>query len=217
MQLQMEVCDLEVCDFIETRFVEYDNPFLFYQDVSALENPSSPYHNRGIILYMTPRVIIKQYTSSQPTSQQTTDDVREVVYSTDKGTNTPTSPKYIYMDVDIYPSRMNVEKWTQTQKELNPDYVVYHTIYWKLDEFSCVIVRRNREWFKTAFPKIEDCWNSIVKERVEGYEHRAPQNKKKIVPLPTEVIHANEETSIHTIKNMPDIKRTCLVKLDDNL
>ena len=204
MQLQMEVCDLDECDFIETRFVEYDNPFLFYQDVSALENSSSPYHNRGIILYMIPRVIINQNEEDKKDSKET----RSIITS-----NIPTSPKYIYMDVNIYPSRTNVETWMKQQKELNPEYVVYHTIYWKLDEFSCVFVRRNSEWFKSAFPKIEECWNFIVKEREEGYEHRAPQSKKKMPPLPTEVIHANEETNIHTVKNMPDMKHVCLVKL----
>ena len=32
MQLQMEVCDLYECDFIETKFLEYENEKEFYQD-----------------------------------------------------------------------------------------------------------------------------------------------------------------------------------------
>ena len=31
MQLQMEVCDLEECDFLETRFKEYDNEQAFLE------------------------------------------------------------------------------------------------------------------------------------------------------------------------------------------
>jgi putative phage-type endonuclease len=32
MQIQMEVCDLDVCDFIETRFKEYENETQFYSE-----------------------------------------------------------------------------------------------------------------------------------------------------------------------------------------
>ena len=32
MQLQMEVCGLDICDFLETRFKEYDDESTFYND-----------------------------------------------------------------------------------------------------------------------------------------------------------------------------------------
>ena len=32
MQLQMEVCDLNECDFLDTKFVEYENEEAFYDD-----------------------------------------------------------------------------------------------------------------------------------------------------------------------------------------
>jgi putative phage-type endonuclease len=42
MQLQMEVCDLEECDFVETKFTEYDSEIEFNADVSCLK--------KGVIL-----------------------------------------------------------------------------------------------------------------------------------------------------------------------
>jgi putative phage-type endonuclease len=43
MQLQMEVCDLDECDFLETKFTEYYDSTSFYSDVDD--------SHKGIILY----------------------------------------------------------------------------------------------------------------------------------------------------------------------
>ena len=45
MQVQMEVCDLDECDFLETRFVEYESEDVFIRDFSV-----SPFH-KGLIMY----------------------------------------------------------------------------------------------------------------------------------------------------------------------
>jgi hypothetical protein len=51
------------------------------------------------------------------------------------------------------------------------------TIYWYLDQYSCVLVRRNRLWFEEAVPILQRLWETIEKERETGYEHRAPKRK----------------------------------------
>jgi putative phage-type endonuclease len=43
MQLQMEVCDLDECDFLETKFTEYENSDLYWNDTSD--------KRKGIIMY----------------------------------------------------------------------------------------------------------------------------------------------------------------------
>jgi hypothetical protein len=43
MQIQMETCDLEECDFLETRFKEYPNDTAFYADELN--------QDKGVILY----------------------------------------------------------------------------------------------------------------------------------------------------------------------
>ena len=53
------------------------------------------------------------------------------------------------------------------------------TIYWKLDILSCVLVCRNRQWFKDNIYELHSLWTIIEKERVSGYEHRAPNRKQK--------------------------------------
>ena len=49
----------------------------------------------------------------------------------------------------------------------------------KLDEVSVVVVLRNKLWFDAAKPILEDLWGTIEKERVTGYQHRAPNSNKR--------------------------------------
>ena len=49
MQLQMEVCDLDECDFLETRFIEYDNYVDFKEDGTF--NYTKENKPKGIIMY----------------------------------------------------------------------------------------------------------------------------------------------------------------------
>jgi hypothetical protein len=51
--------------------------------------------------------------------------------------------------------------------------------YWKLDIVSCVLVCRNKQWFKDNINELAEIWATIVKERVSGFEHRAPNRKSK--------------------------------------
>jgi hypothetical protein len=44
---------------------------------------------------------------------------------------------------------------------------------------SCVLVPRNKDWFKNNVWEIEDIWATIKKERKDGYEHRAPNRRIK--------------------------------------
>ena len=79
--------------------------------------------------------------------------------------------------------------------------MLFNTLYWYLDEFCCVLIKRNRLWFESALPKIKEIWNIILKERVEGYEHRASKKKLK-----TDIV----------VKNLPLTNHICLVKLSEN-
>ena len=57
-----------------------------------------------------------------------------------------------------------------------------------MEEFSCVLIQRNRKWFENAVKHIEHTWNTILTERVDGYEHRAAKNAfRKLMFLSTMV------------------------------
>jgi hypothetical protein len=160
MQLQMEVCDLDECDFLETRFTEYSQYQEFindtiddiYEDEEGIEfrniTLSSDNKQKGIIVY----------------------------FHTKEG-----KPYYEYKPLDIiHPD--DIQLWEEKTIDLYQgekyNYIFVKFIYWKLDEYSCVLVQRNRQWFQDNIHEMEELWEIILKERKNGFEHRAPNSKK---------------------------------------
>ena len=141
MQIQMEVCDLEQCDFIETRFKEYLDADAFWD---AVESDEAPEYMGVMLLFLDSK--FQQHL-------------------------------YEIMPLDVGLDEETVREWiAATQDRMRPGgWRLYQTIYWYLDEMSCVLVDRNRLWFAAAKPLIEDTWSTILKERIQGYEHRAPK------------------------------------------
>jgi len=163
MQLQMEVCDLDDCDFLETKFSEYPD-YDSYREDSALA-----YDLNGCKF--------KSYVTSASNSYKGS----IIYFHTKEGT-----PFYVYQPLNLYLAddisnweEENIEKY-QSEKY---NYVFIKFIYWKLDKLSCVLVLRYKEWFKNNIGQLEKVWKTIEIERVTGFEHRAPVKKQKKEPF----------------------------------
>jgi len=151
MQFQMEVFDLQECDFLETRFIEYETEIEFFRDTNDFIFLSKNGEKKGIILFFS-----------------------------DEKTGHP-----IYIYSPFFNSLQEYDEWSEKiiEKTLhnNPSFIWVKQIYWKLDEISCVLVKRNKKWFQDVLPIIEDFWGIIQREKAEGYEHRAPKTRNKII------------------------------------
>jgi hypothetical protein len=129
-------------------------------------------------------------------------------------------PHYEYMPIDVDITR--VGDWIRDKRaELQEEYVLYRTDYWYLDQISCVLVQRNREWFSAVIPKFVSIWETIEKERVSGYSHRASVKKSKS-GIAKQAITADSSTScgntsqfIRNIQTSPAGGGICLIKLDE--
>ena len=138
MQIQMEVCDLNECDFLETKFIEYESEEEYREDNNT--------EYKGVIL---------QYIKDE-------------------------SPYYIYapfmlnnLDSEEY------KKWEYEEKEKNKNLELITTIYWKLIKISCVLVLRNKLWFKSIQPLIQIFWENLLEERETGaYKERIKKKRK---------------------------------------
>ena len=87
-------------------------------------------------------------------------------------------PLYVYKPLNyIHPD--DIENWQNKTIEENNNHTYMKTIYWKLENFSCVLVCRNQQWFKDNINTLQQLWDTIEKERISGYEHRAPKRKPK--------------------------------------
>lgn len=150
MQLQMEVCELNECDFLETRFVEYQCT----DEMSAAEHyeADGEFHEteegqpKGIIMYF----------------------IKDGL------------PLYEYAPIGL--SMKEFQKWEARIMNVHEKLTWVKNIYWRLDEISCVLVLRNKMWFDCALPILDNLWETIERERKEGYEHRAPNRKVKTAP-----------------------------------
>jgi putative phage-type endonuclease len=209
MQLQMEVCDLDECDFLETKFVEYpdftsykdDTLNEWYEDEDGIEFQniclSKDNKMKGSIIY----------------------------FHTKEG-----KPFYVYRPLDIiHPD--DIEQWQENvvdYYQYNPEfkYTYMKTLYWKLEHVSCVLVCRNRQWFKDNINDLKELWTIVEKERVSGYEHRAPNRKQKrdrenSIDLTTKssggcLLQFNKETGkITVIKREADDSKLIIPDLKD--
>jgi putative phage-type endonuclease len=147
MQIQMEVCGLEACDFLETRFKEYENEEAFYNELNNIE--STDEKKRGVILYFVKR------------GEQV--------------------PNYQYMPLSNALDKDSIDQWIKEQQEIHINQEIpkflFKTIYWYLEEYSLITVRKNQAWFDSVISQITEFWDVIEKERVNGYEHRAPKSR----------------------------------------
>jgi putative phage-type endonuclease len=148
-QLQMEVCDLDECDFLETKFVEYENSIAYYNDCqdSSKSFLSQKKERKGIIMY----------------------------FSTKEG-----RPHYAYLPLQL----TNEEHITQWEENTLDNFeglgmTWIKNCYWKLEKLSCVLITRNKKWFLDNIGAIADVWSIIERERITGYEHRAPVKRVK--------------------------------------
>jgi putative phage-type endonuclease len=150
MQLQMEVCNLDECDFLETKFTEYDSAEAYWDNLVESNDNNNNTVKKGVIMY----------------------------FHTKEG-----KPFYKYMPFHIETFE-EVSEWQEQMVDLYQsteyNYVWIKDYYWKLDYLSCVLVCRNRQWFQDNIHELSELWNIVKKERVSGFEHRAPNRKTKI-------------------------------------
>jgi len=141
MQLQMETCNLDECDFLETMFQEYNSEADFLEDGTFFT--SNENEMKGIIMYF-----------NKPDG----------------------NPYYIYKPLTM--DQEEFKEWEEHQIEtMNLTWI--KNIFWKLKIYSCVLVQRNEKWFQDNIYQLKNIWSIIEKERMDGYEHRAPVKRIK--------------------------------------
>tara|TARA_B100001123_G_scaffold134668_2_gene156272 strand:+ start:294 stop:1670 length:1377 start_codon:yes stop_codon:yes gene_type:complete len=157
MQCQMEVWDLEECDFLETVFKSYKNEEEFNNDGNSFIR-NSKNQRKGII--------VQFYDGKQPI--------------------------YKYPPIDCTKEEFDI--WYDNILEENSLLTWVTNIYWYLQDYSCVLVPRNKKWFRAVLPDLLDIWNIILKERETGYDHRKPKKQKAKKLTPTTLSKLEENT-----------------------
>jgi putative phage-type endonuclease len=181
-QLQMETCNLDECDFLETRFIEYENENAFLMDTSnPADDPTHTDNNQSI-------------------EKTAKDEYKGIImYFANKDGN----PFYVYKPMNIK-TYIDFQKWEENEMEQleSLGYTWIKNLYWRLDCFSCVLIKRNMKWFNENLHFLEELWKTVEYERVHGYEHRAPKSSKK--------------QTKHICEHSASNKSICLIKINSH-
>ena len=182
MQLQMEVCDLNKCMFLECGILEYDHFEEYEKDIFVKEDGTvdETKNSKGL----EKGVIFRRIEHNSNIS-------------------------YIYAPINF--THKQVEYWVKKQtkkiKKKDPDYKIYmnyEPLYWKLDTISCIPVYRDYEWLNRNLLSLSSFWKRIkyfrINDRylsiIEKINKKNKQKKNKILQFQTNtcyILSSDEE------------------------
>ena len=139
MQLQLEVADLNRCDFLECDIQYYNDEKEFIMDSTEDSIYTSDAYN------LNKGIIIEYYKNSK----------KQYVYYEPKNINSLTKEKELEL----------LKIWWEEQIDIilnDEESDFLRTIYWKLVKYSCITVFRDREWFAESNPIIKNFWENEV-------------------------------------------------------
>ena len=165
MQGQLEVCDLEECDFLQVKLEEYEN----YDDYK------SDIHTDPSKFGFTSEDLPKGYT---------------ITYLKE-----PNSNKMHYLYCPLFSTNSQIEMWKEEQINLleTNKYIPKEEKYWKITRYECTLVKRDKEWWSNVVGDIYQFYNDLLyyktDNNVEILKKRvAEKNSKKKVYHVAEVI-----------------------------
>ena len=142
MQMQMETCNLNECDFLETAFKEYDTEEDYMNDGCGQYTEKGEKKGKFLMFFKDGK------------------------------------PHYEYPELNLTSELYNQWEKNTIEELSNKGYIFTQYNYWYLECVSCVLVLRNKLWFKYAVPVLDRIWKKIIHDRKNGYEHRAPKSRK---------------------------------------
>ena len=165
MQGQLEVCDLEECDFLQVKLDEYLDYDDYKSDIS--EDPGK--------FGFTNIDLPKGYT---------------ITYLKPGNEN-----KFHYLYCPLFSSNSQIDIWKEEQNKFleENNYVIEEEKYWKITRYECTLVKRNREWWSNSVVDIYQFYKDLLyyktDDNVEILKKKvAEKNSKKKVYHVADVI-----------------------------
>ncbi len=151
VQLQLECCELDECDFWQCDIREYVNREAFILDTDPHQQFRSKYFGleKGCLIQLMPKSRKKEAVGEK---------YFEILYE---------EAIFIY-PTTIEMSVSDCDKWTsETILNLptNPKYKDFYldkVIYWRLEDSGCVTINRDKKWFADNLPKYKQMWDYVL-------------------------------------------------------
>lgn len=141
MQQQLAVLDLERCDFVETRILEYAGGRRYREDCRDGEE-DEPWTARG--------------------------GEKGVLIEINEGAGDGgrVSFRYVYAPLGIRPSE--TDQWVDKTLDGLGDLDRFRGVmvrYWRCEEYCCTPVYRDRAWWEAQLPRLRDFWKRVEASR----------------------------------------------------
>ena len=150
IQIQMEVCNLSYCDFLECKMVEYNSLEHYLDDTKNHDEK-----------------VLKTVDNSVKGCIITYIDINN-------------NYVYFYSELGINEQQFYDWKLDVKTKTMNKNLRYKEDTFWRIDKMSCVRVSRDQKWFNNILPKLRNVWFRIEERRKEiGYYSDKKMNKKK--------------------------------------
>ena len=202
MQLQMETCNLDKCHFVEIKTEIYSHEE--YEIDTYIDS------NDTDILYtndkMEKGIMLKCTLNSKIT--------------------------YYYPSYDIFRSKTKMDIWIKERMEYyKNEFDNVECIYWKLKEYSCIEINRDKEWFKNILPKCKEFWEKVlyfknnkdefikldnIKEE-EKQKRRNKQNKEEFERLNICTLDTDSEEEKQEEKKIEEVKTINVLEYMENI
>jgi len=151
VQLQLEVCDLDECHFVEYEFTEFETEEEFRDDTTLETNC----FNKGAVLAL----------------HKVDKDMTILVGESE----------YIYPPKEILDDTEKIIEWVRYKKSYldnlvnEKEYInqpIVQVNFWKVSDFSIIKIDRNKDWFNSVRPVFEKAWNEILYyKKNDNYKH----------------------------------------------
>ena len=153
MQGQLECCDLEECDFLQVKLLEYETE-QEYQEDKQIEDDIL---KEGFTSDNLPKGLVLSFVTNPK--------------------------KYHYEYSEFYQSYDQLKEWAKKiieDYQGEYDEIKYH--WWKIDHYECTLVYRDRDWWLQTMPEILNFWEDVEHYRKIGNQElidKKEERKKK--------------------------------------
>lgn len=149
VQLQLECCDLDECDFWQCKITEYMSRMEFINDTDPIEQFRSKQtgFEKGCLIQLIPKSKMREIIETNKYWDNVYDDA--IFLYPPKIEMTP-------CDCDIW-----ISKTLASLHATHPDYVFDKVLYWKLERSHCLLIERDKKWFAEKLPELERMWSYV--------------------------------------------------------
>jgi len=162
VQLQLECCDLEECDFWQCKIGEYNNREDFIFDTHGKE-PFRSYktkQEKGCLLQLLPYDSYERIKNQTSTYDEEVYDKAIFIYPTEIEMTPDDCDQWIKNTLEKYWLDKDYERKEKPLKYRN--YKFDKVIYWRIEDSKNNTILRDKEWFSKNYPTFEKIWNQVL-------------------------------------------------------